>query len=664
MKGMASTPDAFFEGRVWRVVALVAAVFALFGARLFQLQVLQGEALAASSQRNSIRSLRLPPPRGEIVDREGRILATTRPARHLEVVANEVRAPERTFPVLERVFDREPGTMREAVGARRGRERFQPYRLVEDLSFEELAAVESLGFAIPGVFTGVAPRRFYPNGSLAAHVLGTLGEIQADQLKQRRFDDYHMGDEIGQSGIEAVYEDVLQGRAGGKNIVVDVAGREIGDPLDSVEAVAGDRLELTLDLDLQRAAEEGFAIHEEGELKSGAVVALDPRTGDVLALVSAPAYNPNDFADGIDPGIWAALNEDPQKPLQNRAISGQYPPGSTYKAFVAAAALSEGVAEKLAGTYCPGHFRLGRRVYRCWRRQGHGAVDLREAIMKSCDVFFYRAGLELKIDVLARYARSFGFGRLTQIALPGESGGLVPTSEWKERRFREPWVEGETLSAAIGQGFNLATPLQLAVGYAAVANGGKVLRPRLMRGRVTRDGSLHAGEPVEVISRVAIDDIHLREVRDGLEAVVMDQEGTGKRARVEGLEVAGKTGTAQVVALKQVEGLEDDEIPRKFRDHALFASFAPARDPQIVVVVVLEHGGGGGANAAPIAQRVLATWFEKHPPPTLVEEQQMAAHAPAAEAADLAAASGGGHASAPGGASTASAGLGEPDAPR
>ncbi len=620
---MASTPDSFFEGRVWRVVALVSAVFALFALRLFQLQVLQGEALARSSERNSIRSLRLPPPRGEIVDREGRVLATTRPARHLEVVPNEVREPARTFPVLERVFEREPNELQGAVAARRGRERFQPYRLVEDLSFEELAAVESLGFAIPGVFTGVAPRRFYPNGSLAAHVLGTLGEIQAEQLKKRRFSGYHMGDEIGQSGIEAVYEDVLHGRAGGKNVVVDVAGREVGDPLDSVDALAGDRLELTLDLDLQRAAEEGFAI-EEGELKSGAVVALDPRNGDVLVLVSAPAYNPNDFADGIDPEIWAALNEDPQRPLQNRAISGLYPPGSTYKAFVAAAALSEGVAERLAGTYCPGHFRLGRRRYRCWRHQGHGAVDLHEALMKSCDVFFYRAGLELKIDVLARYARSFGFGRRSGVALPGESGGLVPTSEWKERRFREPWVEGETLSAAIGQGFNLTTPMQLAVGYAALANGGKVLRPRLVRGRVTRDGSLHAGEPVEVISRVAIDDIHLREVRDGLRAVVMDQEGTGKRARVPGLEVAGKTGTAQVVGLKKVEGLEDDEIPREFRDHALFASYAPAEDPQIVVVVVVEHGGGGGANAAPIAQRVLAAWYAKNPPPTIAEEQQIA----------------------------------------
>ncbi len=619
---MASAPDSLFEASVWRVTAIVVAVFALFGLRLFQLQILQGEALALSSQRNSIRSLRLPPPRGEIVDREGRILATTRPARHLEVVPHEVREPERTFPVLERIFQHEPGAMQNAVAERRGRERFQPYRLIDDLSFEELAAVESLGFAIPGVFTDAVPRRFYPNGSLGAHLLGTLGEIQAEQLESRRFAGYHMGDEIGQSGIEAIYEDVLQGRAGGKNVVVNVAGREV-ETLDRVDAIAGDRLELTIDLDLQRAAEEGFAIQEEGQLMSGAAVALDPRNGDVLALVSAPAYNPNDFADGIDPEIWKALNEDPEKPLQNRAISGHYPPGSTYKAFVGAAALAEGVAEPLSGTFCPGSFRLGRRRYRCWRHAGHGAVDLHEALMKSCDVFFYRAGLELRIDRIARYARTFGLGRATGIGLPGESAGLVPTAEWKERRFKEPWVEGETVSISIGQGFTLVTPLQLAVGYAAVANGGKVLRPRLVRGRVTRDGSLHAGEPVEVVSRVAVDDIHLRIVRDGLRAVVMDQEGTGKRARVPGLEVSGKTGTAQVVSLKQVEGLEDDEIPRKFRDHALFASYAPSDDPQIVVVVVLEHGGGGGANAAPIAQRVLAAWHEKHRVPTLGEDEQL-----------------------------------------
>ena len=622
---MGSAPDALFETRVWRAIALVALIFGLFGLRLFQLQVIQGEALALSSQRNSIRSLRLPPPRGEIVDREGRVLATTRPAQHLVAIPHEVRGAERNFFVLEHILGAERGSLEHAVAEKRGRERFQPLRLAEDLSFHQLASVESLLHAVPGIFVEQVPRRFYPHGSLGAHALGTLGEIQAEQLEKLAAEGYRAGDEIGQTGIEAIHEHVLHGRAGGRNVVVNVAGREIR-KLDEVPAVWGDRIELTLDLDLQRAAELGFAIEEEGELRSGAVVALDPRNGDVLALVSAPAYNPNDFAAGIAPQIWDALKNDPDDPLQNRAIAGQYPPGSTYKAVVAAAALSEGIAGPLAGTYCPGHFRLGRRVYRCWRRGGHGKVDLRVAIMKSCDVFFYRAGLELKIDRLARYARAFGLGRPTGLALGSENAGLVPTEEWKLRRFKEPWVEGETVSAAIGQGFNLVTPMQLAVAYAAVANGGEVLRPRLVRGRVTRDGRLHAGEPVEVVSRLNIAAAALEEVRIGLHAVVMDPDGTGKRARVPGLEVAGKTGTAQVVALKKVEHYEDDEIPRHLRDHALFASYAPADDPQIVVVVVVEHGGGGGANAAPVAQRVLAAWWDKHAPPDPPDGESIAEH--------------------------------------
>ena len=622
MTRLGSHQDPALEGRVGRVAAVVVVVFAVFLARLFQLQVIEGDRLAASSQRNSIRTLLLAAPRGEIVDRDGRVLATTRPARHLQVVASELGRPDRTFALLGDLLGANSGELAAVVAARRGRERFQPFRLVEDLPYNHLAAVESLSFALRGVFTEATPRRHYPHGRVAAHLLGTLGEIQPAQLDQRRFADYRPGDEIGQSGIEALLETFLHGRAGGKNVVVDVAGREV-EVLDEVKPLPGGRVELTLDLDLQLAAEQGFAPDPEAplpELRTGAVVALDPRNGDVLALVSAPAFDPTEFADGIDANLWRALQDDPEKPLQNRAVAGQYPPGSTYKAIVAAAALDAGFLNPMHETFCPGSFRLGRRRYRCWKRGGHGPVDLHHALMESCDVYFYRAGLELGIDRLAGYARGFGLGRPTGIALDGEASGLVPTRQWKERRFQEPWVEGETVSASIGQGFNLVTPMQLATAYAALANGGKVFRPRLVRARVTRDGRLHPGDAVEMTGEVAIDPRHLERVRAGLVAVVMDPKGTGKRARVPGLVVAGKTGTAQVVRLEHVEGLEEDEIPRRYRDHALFAAFAPAGAPEIVVVVVLEHGGGGGANAAPIAQRVLARWFEKHGPPPLPDD--------------------------------------------
>jgi penicillin-binding protein 2 len=332
----------------------------------------------------------------------------------------------------------------------------------------------------------------------------------------------------------------------------------------------------------------------------------------VLALVSSPAYNPNSFAGGIDNKTWASLTRDEWKPLRNRAVSGQYPPGSTYKAIVAIAGLAEKKLDPTATVFCPGHYRLGRRVYRCWKRGGHGDVDLDLALLGSCDVYFYQLGVELGIDTIARYARYFGLGRRTGISLLGEQPGLVPTKEWKERARGEAWIKGETVSAAIGQGFNLTTPLQLANAFAAIGNGGKVYRPRLVQRLETWDGKLVSEMPVDEPEVAPVAPEVMDRVRQGLSAVVNDLHGTGGRARVPGVLVAGKTGTSQVVRLDLIKDLEDDEVPIRYRDHALFAAFAPVDEPEIAIAVVVEHAGrGGGAAAAPIAQRVLAKYFEK-----------------------------------------------------
>jgi penicillin-binding protein 2 len=622
--GIGTSVDPFFEQRVVLAAVGIAAVFALFGVRLFLLQVVQGKEHLESSLRNSIRTERLEAPRGEILDRERRVLATTRPAFHLDAIPSEVRQPDRTFRVLAALIGDDGEHLREEVAAQRGRARFQPVRLAEDLSWEHLARVESHRYALPGVFTEVRPRRSYPHGSLAAHLLGTVGEIRADQLEIRRFASYHAGDLVGQSGLETVLEEPLRGRAGGRNVVVDVAGREV-EVLDRIEPRPGGAVVLTLDLDLQQAAEQALLETGSGDDPvAGAVVALDPRNGDVLALVSLPSFDPNDFSGGMDTATWHSLSEDPERPLQNRALSGQYPPGSTYKALVAAAALQEGVIAPGTTFFCPGQFTLGRRTYRCWKHGGHGQMNLHEALTHSCDVYFYRVGLLLGIDRLAAHARSFGLGHPTGIALGGESTGLVPSKDWKEKRFGEPWMLGETVSAAIGQGFDLVTPLQLAVAYAAVANGGKVMRPRLVLEIDGDDGAVARPAP-EVVSRVDVAPEHLARVRRGLSAVVNAPTGTGRRGRVEGLEVAGKTGTAQVVRLEHTEGLEGDAIPRKYRDHAWFAAFAPAEDAEIVVVVLVEHGGGGGSNAAPVAQKVLSRWFEKRRGDSPVMETRAAA---------------------------------------
>ncbi len=602
--------DPFFEQRLRVVAVFVALVFAVFMLRLFQLQVLQRGDLQQRSLRNSIRSVRLAAPRGEIFDREGRVLATTRAAFDLKVIPSELHRPAHAFAVLAQLVEGDVEGLQTTYGAPRGRARFQPLALVSDLSWPELARVETHRYGLPGVLIEPRPQRHYPDGTLLAHLLGTVGEIQAAQLDLRRFAGYQAGDLVGQSGVEARLEAHLRGRAGGRNVVVDVAGREV-ELLDELEPRPGGRVVLTLDLDLQRAAQQGFAaLAPEGELVGGAAVALDARTGELLVLFSTPSFDPNAFAGRLDPKAWSALTDDPERPLQNRALAGQYPPGSTWKTFVAAAALTAGVVNPAVPVFCPGHFTLGRRTYRCWKREGHGWVALHQALVRSCDVYFYQTGLKVGIDRLAEMARAFGFGRETGIALSGEQPGLVPTSTWKERRFSEPWMLGETVSASIGQGFNLVTPLQLAVAHAALANGGRVLRPRVVARLEARDGTVVA-EPVQVVGRVPVDPTHLARLGRALTGVVQEAGGTGGRARVPGVVVAGKTGTSQVVRLEHTEGMDEKEIPRRYRDHAWFAAFAPAEEPEIAVAVLVEHGGHGGSAAAPIAQRILARYFEK-----------------------------------------------------
>jgi penicillin-binding protein 2 len=594
--------------------ALLLLVFAGFLLRLFQLQILEGEELRRRSKENFVRTLQLRAPRGEIVDREGRVLATTRPAYELQVIPGNLERPDVTYAALGQLLAAEPAALRERVGPARGAARYRPVRLVGDLDFDALARVESHRYALPGVVTDVQPRRHYLDGALGAHLLGTIGEIRSDQLEKDAYQGYRAGDVIGQTGLEARLEAHLRGRDGGRNVVVDVSGRVV-EVLDEIPPVPGGRAVLALDLDLQRAAEDAFLDVPEGEPpKMGAAVALDTRTGDVLAMVSRPAYDPNAFAGGIDAATWKALSGDEWQPLQNRAIQNHYPPGSTHKAIVAAAALTEHVITPHTRVFCPGFYRHGGRVYRCWKKGGHGSVDLHRALRESCDVFFYTAGVQLQIDRMARHARSFGLGQRTGIGLAGEAPGLVPSSEWKRKRFGEPWYPGETVSASIGQGYNLYTPLQLAVAYAAIGNGGHVLRPRLLLRLESRDGASVEEFPPEEVGRTLAPPEVLAQVLDGLTAVVEEPGGTGARARVPGLRVAGKTGTAQVVRLQHVEGLKEHEIPLRYRDHGWFAALAPAESPEIAVAVFVEHGLHGSSAAGPVAQRVLAAWQAKRAP--------------------------------------------------
>ncbi len=615
-----SGTEAPIDGRLRLAGALVLLVFGIFALRLFQLQVIESEALRERSERNSVRSVRLEAPRGEIVDRDGRVLATTRPAFAVQVVPNDLRDRERTFRVLGELIAHEPSALDERVGKPGGSRRYRPVRLDDDLDFERLARVESHQHALPGVSTAVQPLRHYLEGDTAAHLLGSIGEIRGDQLERERFEDYRAGDVIGQTGLESRFEGHLRGRSGGRNVVVDAAGREV-ELLDDLAPFPGGRVVLALDLDLQRAAEEAFLDVPEGEApKMGAAVAMDVRTGDVLAMVSRPGYDPNAFAGGIDRELWKELTTDEWDPLQNRAIQNHYPPGSTHKAIVAAALLEEGVIHAGSRVYCPGFFRFGRRNYRCWKRSGHGSVDVVEALQKSCDVFFYTHGVTLGIDRMAKWAKAFGLGRRSGIDLSGEATGLVPSSTWKQKRLGEVWYPGETVSAAIGQGYNLYTPLQLAISYAALANGGTVLEPRLVLRLESRDQIVERVFEPKIAQQTEISPATLALVHRGLTAVVEEPGGTGGRARVEGVRVAGKTGTAQVVKLEQTEGLEDDEIPIRYRDHGWFGAFAPADEPEIAVGVFIEHGLHGSSAAGPVAQKILETYFAKQRGPEVLAQ--------------------------------------------
>jgi penicillin-binding protein 2 len=615
--------DAGVEERLPLLMIVILLVFLAFIVRLFQLQIIMGEVFAEESDKNSVRLVRLEAPRGDILDREGRVIATTRPAFGLQIMPSDLRNPDLEFRALGQLLEEDLAALRAQVGDPRGRARFQPVRLAGDLSYDRLASVESHLYALPGVMTDVRPRRDYVAGQLASHLLGYLGEIQRQQLETRAYADYRSGDVVGQSGVEALEQPRLRGRDGGRNVVVDVRGRVV-DVLDEEEPIAGGSVTLTIDLDLQQAAEDAFLPDAVGDPpKMGALVAMDVQNGDLLALVSKPSFDPNAFAGGVSAATWKSLTTDTWRPLQDRAIAGQYPPGSTYKAIVAAAALQEKVISTGGLVYCPGHFTLGRRTYRCWKKEGHGAMSLHDALVQSCDVYFYTAGLKLGIDRLAFFARGFNLGRRTGIPLPGEQSGLVPTAAWKQTRFGEPWGAGETVSASIGQGFNLITPLQLAVAYAAIANGGRVLRPRLTLTLQDPDGNLVPGPAPEVRSTVPVSEKNLALVREALTGVVQEPRGTGGRARVPGMRVAGKTGTAQVVHLKHTEDLEEDEVPLKYRDHAWFVAFAPAEAPQIVVAVLNEHGGHGGSAAAPIAQKVLARWALKHVPEAQLAEAEL-----------------------------------------
>lgn len=586
----------------WAAI-LICAVFLVLFFRLWQLQILEGETFERLSEKNRIRLRRIPFSRGIVMDRKGHVLADNRASFNLMVVPAEVEDPSVTIERLSIGVQLDNHNSAFLVNQARKKTSFRPLVLKEGLRWEEVAWVETNRLELPGIWVEVEPRRYYPEGPKAAHVLGYVGEIPEELLRAWKGKGYRVGDRVGRSGVERILEPYLRGRDGGIQVEVDAKGRQLS-VLQEVSFEPGADVVLTLDMRLQEVAEEAL-----GD-RAGAVVAGDPRTGAILAMVSRPSFDPNLFSEGISHETWKSLAESKNHPLTNRALTAQYPPGSTYKIVTAAAALEEGIITKDTPIYCPGHYTVGNRDYRCMKKEGHGWIRFREAVIQSCDVYFYHLGHLLGVDRLARYARGFGLGAPTGYDPDQEKSGLIPTSAWKKKRLGTPWHAGETVVAAIGQGYDLVTPIQQFVMISAVANGGDVVIPQIVERVVGPDGRVLASFEPRSQGRLPVSLSTLRLLKEALKGVVQDARGTGQRARVQGVEVAGKTGTAQVVRMSERVRERKVAVPYKHRDHAWFVCFAPVEEPKIAVVVIVEHGGLGGMEAAPIAQRVIQAFLQ------------------------------------------------------
>ncbi len=600
LKPSSGIPPSFRRRFVIFSLAAVA-IFLLLVLRLWYLQVVSVERYQHLSERNRTRYVPVAAPRGPIYDRDGELLVGNRPSFTISVLRQDVQNREELIERLSHYLALEPGGLQRRWTSGTRLPRFRPIPLVDDVTREDLDRIQENSIELPGVLAEVRPLRNYLYDQMGAHIFGYLGEINERELARDRERFYRPGDSVGKTGMERTLETYLRGTVGERRLEVDVLGKELR-LLNTREPVPGNRVYLTIRRDVQLAAEAAIGEH------AGSAVLMDVHTGEILALASRPSFNPADFARGISGQEWLSLLENSLHPLKNKAIQGQYPPGSTYKIVTALAALRAGVANATTTVFCSGRFTLGNRDFRCWKRGGHGRVDLRKALKESCDTWFYQVGLDLGIDRLAQMSFDLGLGRPVGIPLDGELPGLVPTRQWKRERFNEPWYNGETVNASIGQGYLLTTPLQLAVMTAAVANGGSVLRPQLLQRVEDLDGKILVETKPEVIRSTPLNSAHLKVVRDALVASVEEQGGTGRRSRLPGISVAGKTGTAQVVRLGEDRDSKR-EIPYRFRDHALFVAYAPAENPQVAVAVVIEHGTGGGAVAAPIARVILESYF-------------------------------------------------------
>ena len=578
----------------------IVLLFVLFGVAFWTLQVLQHQEYLERAENNHMRTIELRAPRGVLFDRHGEVLVQNRRVFRIAVVREQTGGDlEGVLVRLAAITAVDEASVRAAVKRRMHEPSFRPIPVIENATEAQVASVLARALELPGVVVEQVPTRRYPDAGLAAHLFGYVGEVQKSQLRPG----LQPGAIVGQAGVEQVYDELLIGENGNRFVVVNSRGREI-EELEHQEPVDGKRVQLTIDADIQRALEEAF--RSKGFNGSG--MFLDPRTGEVLAMASVPSYDPNEFASGIEPSKWQALLGDPLKPLRNRTVQGTYAPGSTFKIVMALAALEEGLITPETTFNCAGSKTIYGNSFACHRAGGHGRQNLREALMHSCNVYFYTLGEMLKVDTIHKWAERLGLVGRTGIDLPAEDESVIPSEAWKRRRFNERWYPGDTISVAIGQGYVTVTPVALARMMATIANGGTLVTPHAIRA-VDNGAGWEPTQGTTVVPPVTLAPDMLDAVRDGLWMAVNAPTGTARGAQIAGYDIAGKTGTAQVISLDAAKAVAG-RTTRDLRHHGWFVFFAPKDNPEVAGVVFVEHGASSGA-ATPIVRHVMNTYFAK-----------------------------------------------------
>ncbi|MCX5847913.1 MAG: penicillin-binding protein 2 [Deltaproteobacteria bacterium] len=594
---------AEFRQKIRIVTALILVAIFILLARLGYLQIIRGTEFKQKSENNSVRFRNIKPLRGLIMDRNGVVLVDNRPSFDVLYIPNKNKGNELSIEKLKNLYKGKSLEFLYDQSISKNAKPYLPIKLEKNVGMEKVALIETNALDLPGIYIDVSPIRLYLDGEMLAPVIGYTGEISKEDLENSN-EKYAYGDVLGKHGVEKYFDSYIRGRHGAELVEVNVYGKEIKN-LGRIDPASGYNMVLTIDSELQKAAWQAL------EGRAGSAVVLDTRDGSVLAMVSSPSFDPNLFNSGISNEQWNELQNNPFAPLSNKAISGQYPPGSTYKLIVAAAALEEGIITPDTKVLCKGSFTLGNRTYRCWNKHGHGYVDLHKAIVESCDVYFYTVGKMLGVDTIAKYAKLFGLGEVAGIDLPGEKSGLVPTKDWKLKRRKSAWQMGETISISIGQGFNLLTPLQLANAFSAFANGGTLWRPYLVKYIESTDGKIYKEFLPEKKGELKLSPKTVEILNSALWGVVNEPGGTGHAASIPGIDVCGKTGTSQVLGLPENEKARRmKKIDAFYKDHALFVCYAPLKNPEIAIAVILENAGGGGMVAAPVARKILNAYFE------------------------------------------------------